>query len=39
MYSVITDPGNYANQPFEKDATRRGNEYQRDNAGKAGKGK
>lgn len=39
MYSVLTNPGNHANQSFEKDATRRGEEYLRDNAGKAGKRK
>lgn len=39
MWSVATDSGNHANQPFEKDATRRGEEYLRANAGKAGKRK
>lgn len=37
IYSLWKDPKNHANQPYEKDATRRGNEYLRDNAGKAGK--
>lgn len=36
VYSLLTDPKNHENQPFEIDATRRGYEYLRDNAGKAG---
>ena len=35
LYSVLTDPKNHANKPFEKDATRRGYEYLY-NAGNAG---
>ena len=27
VYSLLTNPRNHENQPFEKDATRRGNEY------------
>ena len=38
-FSVLTDPENHDNQPFEKDATRRGEEYLRKNAGKGGKKK
>lgn len=39
VYSVISDPGNHKNQPIEIDATRRGNEYLRDHAGKGGTAK
>lgn len=38
-FSELFDPENHANQPFEKDATRRGEEYLRKNAGKGGKKK
>ncbi len=33
VYSLLTNPKNHENQPFEKDATRRGNEYL-DNVGR-----
>ena len=39
IYSLLTDPENHHNQPYEKDATRRGEEYLRENAGKGGKKK
>lgn len=39
FYSLLTDPENHHNQPYEKDATRRGEEYLRENAGKGGKKK
>ena len=38
-FSELFDPENHANQPFEKDATRRGEAYLRKNAGKGGKKK